>query len=213
MLPFTREAFFGVFATYHQDVWPAPVLLALLSLATAAGAMRSAAWGAGAAWVLALLWSWMGVVYHFGYFSAINPAAWVFGAFFLVAALQFARAAVEGTLTFDRPRGMEGAIGVALVVYALVGYPLVGFLAGRRFPEMPTFGLPCPTTIFTLGMLVLAKNPRPIALAVVPVLWSLVGSVAALRLGVVEDYGLLVAAVALLAVMARRPTGRPALVG
>jgi hypothetical protein len=61
---------------------------------------------------------------------------------------------------------------------------------------MPTFGLPCPTTLFTLGMLAFLKPPRPVAMFVVPLLWTLVGAQAALAFGVLEDFGLLVAGIA-----------------
>ncbi|WP_414541485.1 DUF6064 family protein [Nostoc sp. CCY0012] len=29
-------------------------------------------------------------------------------------------------------------------------YPLIGYALGRIFPTSPTFGVPCPTTIFTV---------------------------------------------------------------
>jgi Family of unknown function (DUF6064) len=56
----------------------------------------------------------------------------------------------------------------------------------------PTFGLPCPTTIFTLGMLLWLDKTPPLYLLIIPLLWSLIGTVAALKLGIREDVGLLV---------------------
>jgi hypothetical protein len=58
---------------------------------------------------------------------------------------------------------------------------------------MPTFGLPCPTTIFTIGIFLFAVTPFPRAIFVAPVLWSAVGSLAAISLRVPQDYGLLLA--------------------
>jgi hypothetical protein len=49
---------------------------------------------------------------------------------------------------------------------------------------------PCSLTIFTLGVLVLAVERVPLRLLVVPVLWSGIGLVAAVQLGVPADYGL-----------------------
>src|SRR6478735_636787 len=49
-------------------------------------------------------------------------------------------------------------------------------------PAVPTFGLPCPTTIFTIGVLLFAKAPVPRSAFIVPVLWALVGSTAAFTL-------------------------------
>jgi hypothetical protein len=86
--------------------------------------------------------------------------------------------------------------GHMLIAYALVGYPLVSAMLGREFPEMPTFGLPCPTTIFTLGMLAFLSAPFPRYVFVIPIAWALIGSQAAFLLGVYEDLGLLVAGLA-----------------
>ena len=48
----------------------------------------------------------------------------------------------------------------------------------------PLFGVaPCPTTIFTIGMLLLARGGWVVWLSIIPLLWSLVGLAAALQLG------------------------------
>ena len=102
--------------------------------------------------------------------------------------------------------GAEGVIGAALISYALVGYPIVGWLLGHRFPAAPTFGVPCPLAIFTLGMLVWGERPGTNVLLIIPTLWALVAAQAAFSFGVWEDLGLLVAAVA--AVMNMHPRRR-----
>jgi hypothetical protein len=83
-------------------------------------------------------------------------------------------------------------LGSLLIAFSLVIYPLIGFLFGHRYPAMPTFGLPCPTTIFTLGILMFAEIPIPRSAFVVPVLWSVIGSFGAFQLRVPQDYGLLI---------------------
>ena len=75
-------------------------------------------------------------------------------------------------------------------MFALAGYPLLGLLVGHRYPAFPTFGLPCPTTILTIGLLVLAGPRAPRVLWIVPLLWSAVGASAALSLGMHEDLSL-----------------------
>jgi hypothetical protein len=86
-------------------------------------------------------------------------------------------------------------VGVAMIVYALVVYPILGTLAGHGYPQLPTFGLPCPTTIFTFGILLLADGRIPHRLLVIPLLWSCLGAFAALRFGIVEDTGLLLSGI------------------
>jgi hypothetical protein len=76
-----------------------------------------------------------------------------------------------------------------LVAYALVGYPLLGSLAGHRYPQVPTFGVPCPTTIFTLGVL-LWHGERSWLVLAIPLAWTAIGTVAALQLSVPQDFGL-----------------------
>jgi len=60
--------------------------------------------GRAIGWLLAAFWAWMAVAYHFAYFTRINPAAWLFGALFLVEAALFARYAFDRTLRFSRRR-------------------------------------------------------------------------------------------------------------
>jgi hypothetical protein len=62
--------------------------------------------------------------------------------------------------------------------------------------RIPTFGVPCPTTIFTAGLLMLAAS-RSWPLAIVPVIWSLVAGSAAFLLDVRADYALPIAGIAL----------------
>ncbi len=197
-LPFSAAQFFEVFARYNRGVWPLQVALAAAALACIAllYAPRERA-SRAISLLLALLWAWMAIAYHFVYFTAINPAAWLFGALFLAAAASFAWfGALRDTLEFAPPRGARGAVGALLVAFALVVYPLIGHLLGHRYPAAPTFGLPCPTTIFTLGVLLFAKPIVRWTVYAIPLVWALIGSNAAFRLGVREDLGLLAAGIA-----------------
>jgi hypothetical protein len=207
-LPFTAEQFFGVFARYNQSVWPAQIALNALAL-TCIGLvfLKSAAAGRWISALLAALWFWVAVAYHFAFFSRINPAAWVFGGVTFAGGLVFLWiGTLKGTLRFAPAGGWRGASGAALVVYALLVYPLLGYLIGHRYPGAPTFGVPCPTTIFTLGLLLFASPPAPRLAFVAPVLWAGIGSIAAFSLGIVEDLGLLVAGIVAL-VAARSAAG------
>lgn len=205
-LPFTPAQFFGVFAAYNQAVWPMQVLLlAAAGVAIAAAARPGRASGAVVSAVLAGLWAWMGLAYHARFFAAINPLAYGFAAPSLAAAALFVwQGVVRRRLHFRWQRGPRGLAAAVTLVFALVGYPAWALVAGHRYPAFATFGLPCPTTIFTVGMLALAVRPYPRSVLVVPVLWCLVGSQAAFLLGVPQDLGL-VAAAALGVGLALRP--------
>lgn len=215
MLPFSREQFFAVFAAYDTAVWPAPliayaagaVVLVVLAFGPRPGTDRTVAA------ILAAQWAWTGVVYHGLYFAAINPVALGFAALFVVEAALFLPIALgRGSLRFAYRRDRSTVLGVALVAYAAVIYPGLGLAAGHVYPAMPVFGItPCPLTLFTLGLMMLAGERPPALLLAVPTLWSLIGGSAAVLLGVPQDWPLLFAgAVTVLVVWTCRPVAPPA---
>ena len=214
MLPFTREQFFTVFSEYNDAVWPAQVGLYIVGLmATFLAFRRSRAASRAVFGALALLWAWMGIAYHAGFFASINPAAKLFAAAFLLQAGIFGYLALrkEGTAVIPR-RDLKGYVGGALIAVGIVIYPLLSFLAGHRFPAQPTFGLPCPTAIFTFGVLLWSERV-PWYVAVIPALWGVTGTFAAVRLGVPEDFLLgfsLLACAAVIAAARRQPILHPA---
>lgn len=210
-LPFTTAQFFGVVATYNEAVWPAQValgVLALLAVAGGIGAWRQA--DVLVSGVLTFLWAWLGFAYHFAFFSAINPLAWIFGGISLAGGAMFAWHGVFGRrLHFRVHSGVRAASGSVMILFALFGYPLWAHLAGHRYPAFPTFGLPCPTTLFTVGMLTLLEAPYPRSVCVVPLLWCLVGAQAAFLLSVPQDLGLLVAAALCIVLLMHSRNPRP----
>jgi hypothetical protein len=200
-MPFTVEQFFGIFRAYNEAFWPAQLVLAALGLA-AVGLLFSQRPAAGrlVSAILAAFWAWMAIAYHFLHFTRINPAAWAFGALFLAeAALFLWMGVVRGGLRFAVLAGARTWTGGLLLLYALAIYPLLGALFGHAYLASPTFGLPCPTTIFTLGLLMFLRGPFPRTILAVPILWAGVGSLAAFQLGVPQDLGLLAAGLAGLA--------------
>ena len=194
-LPFTAEQFLGVFRDYNLAVWPAQILALLLATWCIALALGGPTGSRLISALLATLWLWMGIVYHGVFFSRINPIAIGFGALFVVEAFLIVRAGIlRRSLRFQARRDRAGVAGALLMAYGLLVYPVLGAAAGHGWPQTPSFGLPCPTTIFTLGMLLWSDSPTPRHLLVIPMLWSILGVSAALRLGVIEDIGLVVAA-------------------
>jgi Family of unknown function (DUF6064) len=205
-LPFSRDQFFQVFGYYNEAVWPAQWILFGLALISIAAALAKVRFGDQAvALVLASLWTWMAIVYHWIYFAAINPAAYVFAILFgLQAALLLWLGVVKGRLVFRWPGRLRGWLGAAFVLYALIFYPLLNQALGHRYPQTPTFGLPCPTTIFTLALMMWLKRPFPLVLLVIPLIWAVIGGSAAFLLGVPQDLGLLPAGLVAMAISGNR---------
>jgi hypothetical protein len=212
-LPFTVEEFLSVFERYNRAIGPTPLLAYAL-----AGAALWLAWRGGrpasraVLGILAGFWAMNGAGYHLSFFRAVNPAANVFGALFLAqAALYAAAAAKVDPLAFRVRRTPRHAVALALAAYAAIVYPLVGAALGHAYPRSPLLGVaPCPTTIFTFAVLLLAEGTVPVTLYAIPFLWSLVGVSAAAQLGIREDWGLAVAGVVGTAILVGRRLHHPA---
>jgi hypothetical protein len=197
-LPFTTDQFLDVFARYNGAVWPTQLVIYLFGGLCIVLALRHAIHSSRIiSLILSLLWLWMGVVYHFLFFSQINQAAWLFGSLFILQSLVFIYLGViTQKLSFHFARDVFGIGGTVLLAYAFIIYPALGYLVGHKYPASPTFGLPCPTTIFTFGILLWARPNVPVSVLIVPLVWSLIGFFAALSLNIPEDFGLLAAGIA-----------------
>lgn len=195
-MPFTVDQFFGVFRAYNETLWPAQIFLLALAVVALGFVAFPRRWSAvGVSAILAFLWAWLGLAYHLAFFAVINPLAYVFSTLSVAGALVFAwQGIVRRTLEFRLSRSARTGVGMLLVLFALIGYPAWSAHAGHRYPAMPTFGLPCPTTLFTVGVLAFLVRPYPRSVLVVPVIWCLVGAQAAFLLDVPQDLGLLGAA-------------------
>jgi hypothetical protein len=197
-LPFSAEQFLDVFRNYNHAIWPAQIIAYLLGIAAVLLVVRpSRRTNRFVGLILSAMWFWMGAVYHISFFSEINAAAYVFGAFFIAQGVLFLMAA-SGRLDLDFRFTADayGITGAILTAYALVIYPILGAALGHGYPYAPVFGVtPCPTTIFTFGLLLWTKRGVSGWLFVIPGLWAVIGFMAAISLGIREDVGLLAAAV------------------
>lgn len=212
-MPFSEAEFFDVFARYNAAIWPLPVVASLLGIAVIAmlfiGTRTSTL---AATLTLSALWAVNGLGYHWSFFSAINPAAGVFAAIFVAEAVLLAAVPItvrDFRLVVRRDPGSAVAVGLAL--FALVLYPILSWVAGHAYPSVPAFGVaPCPTTIFTIG--VLLAGPWRLArwLLIIPGIWSVIGGSAAVLLSVPQDFALIagLAILAAFALLRRRGNAR-----
>jgi hypothetical protein len=197
-LPFTREQFFELFAAYNARFWP--VLIALWIASAGVSVLLFSRRPPPNRWICALLaahWAWSALAYHAAFFSRINPAAWIFALLFLVQAALFVwLGIVRRRLFFALPHNRRQALVAWLFVGYSLFYPAINAMQHHTVSKIPTFGVPCPTTIFTAAILMLAA-PRSWPLAIVPLAWSLLGGSAAVLLDVRADYALPIAGIAL----------------
>jgi len=204
MLPFTAEILFSSFGQYNQALWPLPILAPALALALIVLALRPVRHGARTiAALLALAWLWVGVGYHFLHFAALDFAAPVYGALFVLQGLLLAWTGVlRDRLVFGFGADLFGWCGLALALAAAVAWPVVDGLLGHGWESLRVAGLaPGPTAIFTLGLLLLTAGRTPLHLALIPLLWTLVAGATAWVLSIPQDLALPAAGVAAFALI------------
>lgn len=204
-LPFTTAQFFEVMSQYNRAVWPMQFGLYFSAL-LAVGFLvwRRSYSDRSISLILSLLWLWTGIAYHLIFFTSINPAAFVFAAIYLAGAVVFFREGVlKKQMKFDSTAPLRHITGIILLTYSLLIYPLLSTFLGHAYPFMPTFGLPCPTTIFSVGMLCFLTRPYPRYILLAPLAWSVIGTQAAFLFGVYQDLGLLVAGLVAVLLMLR----------
>lgn len=81
-------------------------------------------------------------------------------------------------------------IGLIFILYAMVGYPIIGNILGHTYPASLPFGLaPCPLTVFIFGTFMLTRKKMPMIILVLPLLYSITGFFP-IMIGLLEDIGL-----------------------
>jgi hypothetical protein len=196
-IPFTVTQFLEVFKVYNLSVWPMQTVLYILGIAAIYLSLKKTSNSNKIIIViLSFYWLWTGVAYHLMHFTAINKAAYVFGTAYIIQGVLFLFAGVvRNKLFFHYKSDTYGILGALFICFAMVIYPVLGYIFGHVYPYSPTFGLPCPLTIFTFGLLLWTEGKLPLFIIVIPFLWSVIGFSAALAMGIYEDIGLLIAGV------------------
>jgi len=212
-MSFTIDMLLGYFAVYNQRIWPMQwigyilVLLALVPLFR-----QGKVWNRIITGMMALIWLWLGFVFWMPA-AGQNPPLYAPMVLFIVQGVLFLIALVRDRISYGRPaRGVDVAIGLIFVVYALVGYPLFGLLVGHVYPNTafsPLF--PCPFIIFSFGILFFADRV-PRHLLIIPGFWAATG-IMWISIGMTEDIGLLIAGlVGVIGLLARERASHHAVV-
>lgn len=204
--PFTLEQFLNVFKNYNQSVFPMQWLFYFLGVSIIYFVIKpNTKSDKIISIILSFLWLWMGIIYHIIFFTAINKAAYLFGGLSIIQGFLFSLFGdFQNKLSFSFQNDKYGITGISLIIFALIIYPVVGYLFGHVYPYSPTFGLPCPTTIFTFGVLLLNQKKCPITILIIPFIWSIIGFMAAFQFGILEDTALIVASLATISLLIYR---------
>lgn len=189
-IPFTTEQFFEIIEKYNQAVFPAQliaILLAILSVILLHSKKKSKNNLIGG--FLGILWIWIGIAYHFAFFTEINKAAFLFGGLFVLQGLFFLiETFYRKKLEFKFSGKWMDYIAYFFIIFGIVIYPILLFYLENSLELTITLGLPCPSTILTFGFLMLASSRLSKYLLIIPALWTIVGTSAAINFGVYPDY-------------------------
>lgn len=197
-LPFTTDQFLQLFELYNQSIWPAQLIAYLFGVSAVFLILRNKkAYNTLINMILGLFWIWMGALYHILFFSGINPAAYIFGILFTLQGILFiSHNFTRHKIRFAFRKNLYGVIGGLFILYAMIGYPILGYFLGHTYPQSPVFGVaPCPTTIFTFGFLLWTKDKVPYWILIIPGFWALIGFSAVVQLTIYEDMGLVIAGI------------------
>ena len=185
LLMFSPRIYWRLFEAQNHALWPLPLLVPAAAAAWLPCLLRGRAAVTRAPWlVLGLIW--MGVAWAFLWqrYAPINWAAEAFAAAFALQGLGLLWAGI-GRLQPIAAAPRQRQIGLALLLWALFGHPLLAALGGRPWSQAEIFGLaPDPTAIATLGWLLLLG--RPAALWVVPLLWCAISAATLATMGSVQ---------------------------
>lgn len=191
--PFTTEQFLAIFTNYNVAVFPMQIIFYFIAFWIIYLVFKpNAKSDKIISVVLAFFWFWMGIVYQIIFFTEINKLAYVFGGLFIFQGLLFIVFGIfQNKFSFQFKNNIYGITGMTLIAFSLIIYPILGCCFGHTYPNSPTFGLPCPTTIFTFGMLLMNQKKFPILILIIPFIWSVIGYTAVFQFGILEDSSLL----------------------
>ncbi len=178
MVPFTAEVLASLHAGINIDLWPLRLLGLAMALAVVVRVWRyRPPDDRFTATVLTIFWLWNGLAYMGHYRAELDWAAPGYGLLFVVeGALLTWFGIVRPRIGFDRAGRSARAMGGMMAVFALVALPLLTWFVTGDPEGAETVGLlPTPTTVFTLGVLVMVGIGAPRILFLLPLVWSAVG--------------------------------------
>ncbi len=209
MLPFTIEDLLSVFETYNLAIWPMQVVAYFLGTAAVLLVMRKTVLSRRIiVGILSFLWLFSSGFFIFALAEIYKPS-YMFGAAFVVQATIFFACVLKPRLSFAFGRDvLFTAVGLLFIAFSMIGYPVMGYFIGHRYPQSPPFGLtPCPLSVFTFGLLLLTDSRVPKWILAIPFLYA-IGGILPVSIGVLEDLAMIIAGVVGTAMILYRDANR-----
>jgi hypothetical protein len=193
MLSFNLEEFLAVLSRYNKDIWPLQIVAFVLGIFALFLLVRKNKYSDRIILaILAFFWLWNGIVFCPFYWAPIYKYAYLFGAFCSIQGILFLVGVFRPNISFGHLNSLNTAVAIILIVYAMAGYQIFGYFLGHIYPKFFPVGLvPCPTAVFTFGLLLLTNKRVPRYYIIVPAIVAAGGIMAACN-GIYEDIGLII---------------------
>ncbi|MFL5028828.1 MAG: DUF6064 family protein [Xanthobacteraceae bacterium] len=209
-LLFSPRVYYRIFELHNRALWPAHVVTLILGLAIFVLLLRKSTRATARAVpaLLGALWIWIAWAFFWDRYATINWAAlYVAPAFALQGLLLLWIGTVGRRLTFAPGHDVFDRAGLALLAFALVGYPLLAPLMGRPWPAAEVFGIaPDPTAVATLAVLAVAHGRARWLTMPIPLLWCAITAATLWTMGAGDFFVAPIAALGAIAIAsARKP--------
>ncbi|MFW5879514.1 MAG: DUF6064 family protein [bacterium] len=186
------EQFFERMAEYNNAIWPAQIISYFLAIIIIIGSIKK--WKFSDEMnttILAIFWIWNGAITNLLFFSSFQKQYYFWGILWILQGVLFLVIGLaKHKLHYRLKRNWYSYAGIVFILYALVIYPLIGFLLGHGYPKGPIFGVaPCPVVIFTFGVLLFVDKKVPIYLLFFPLLWAILSLYPIIMMGIIADIG------------------------
>ena len=196
MLLFNLDEFLNVLEIYNLKFWPLQIIAFAIGLIAVFFAFRrSKSSSIVILAILSLFWLWNGAVFCYLFWTSIYKLAYVFAVLCFTQGILFALALYKSDIEIHFHPGWKSILGITFIVYAMVGYQVFGYFLGHVYPQFFPFGLvPCPTAIFTFGLLLMTVRKIPLLYLILPVIIAS-GGFMVVPMGILEDIGLILAGI------------------
>ena len=193
MLSFSIEEFLLVLESYNLAIWPLQIIAYLLVISTLYFSFKPTRYSPQIVLaILSFFWLFNGIVFCFLYWAPTHIFGYIFGISCILQGLLFLYGIKTADIAVGYRHNSYTLTGILFVLYAILGYQLLGYFIGHTYPKFFAVGLvPCPTTIFTFGIFLIFNKKIPIKYVVIPFIISSGGFLAAYN-GIFEDIGLVI---------------------
>ena len=191
---FILENFLTVLEHYNLSIWPLQIFAYLFGIVILYFSIKRTKYSNNIVLaILSLFWFWNGIVFCPIFLAPTYKFAYLFGVLCIIQGCLFLIGIFKSNISINYSANFHSIIGILFIVYAMVGYQLFGYFLGHVYPRFWSVGLvPCPTTIFTLGLFLMTDKKFPKYYLIVPFIITMGGFLAVYK-GILEDIGLIIA--------------------